>query len=384
MNPGTRTSGTAFAMTKKVLIYRLGQLGDTVIALPSLWAIRRAFPDAHISYLSSEASVAGQTIARSVLPQHGIIDEWLPYKVPGHRAVVQLFKFWSNLRKGRFDLLVYLVPRGRTRWQVKRDMVFFRSAGIRNVIGHLGLEPLPPRTKGKALPVEEHEAVHLMTRLARSGLATNPEEPLDMNLALTQEEHAAAEKWLQAAVPHSAERRLLIGIGPGSKWPSKIWPSERFEELGRRLTQELQVYPIVFGSPAERQLAERLTGAWRMGANGAGGLSIRTASAVLARCQLYVGNDTGTMHLAAAVGTPCVAIMSAQDWPGRWNPYGPSHIVLRRSVPCEGCFLSVCDREALRCLREISVEDVLTACKKVLERSALPCHAPAPITADTF
>ena len=63
------------------------------------------------------------------------------------------------------------------------------------------------------------------------------------------------------------------------------------------------------------------------------------------------------MHLAAAVGTPCVAIMSALDWPGRWVPYGQGHIVLRRSVPCEGCLLKVCDKEGMRCLKEIEIDE---------------------------
>jgi len=72
------------------------------------------------------------------------------------------------------------------------------------------------------------------------------------------------------------------------------------------------------------------------------------------------------MHLAAVGGTKCVVLMSALDWPGHWNPYGDGHLVLRRSVPCEGCLLQVCDQEGLRCLKEISVEDVIDACSELL------------------
>src|SRR5205085_2524024 len=114
--------------------------------------------------------------------------------------------------------------------------------------------------------------------------------------------------------------------------------------------------------------------AWGTGTSAAGLLDVRTAAAVLARCRLFVGNDTGTLHLAAAAGTPCVGVFAAQDWPGRWQPYGLGHTVLRRPVPCEGCRLTVCTREGMRCLREITVEDVLAAC-----RATLPAPIPTAV-----
>jgi ADP-heptose:LPS heptosyltransferase len=188
---------------------------------------------------------------------------------------------------------------------------------------------------------------------------------------LTSEEQSDGERWLHdQLIGYTATD--LVGFGPGSKWPSKIWPEERFAAVGRRLIQEKNAYPLVFGGLEDRELANRLILGWGRGSNAAGVLPPRQAAAALARCAMYVGNDTGTMHLAAAVSTPCVAIMSAQDWPGRWNPCGDGHTVLRKQVRCEGCMLQVCELEGLRCLKEIAVDEVVNACIQILDRRREP------------
>src|SRR5207244_13352223 len=81
----------------------------------------------------------------------------------------------------------------------------------------------------------------------------------------------------------------------------------------------------------------------------------------ISRCTLYLGNDTGTMHLAAAVGTRCIAIFSARDHPGKWYPYGQGHVVIRKRVTCEGCLLTVLEEHGMRCRDEINVEVVCQA-----------------------
>jgi ADP-heptose:LPS heptosyltransferase len=351
---------------QKILIYRIGQLGDTIIALPALWAVRRAFPNAEITYLTSDHPGSGYVEARSVLPATGLIDEWLSYSLETRGRLSGMTRLWWALRRRHFDMLVYLAPRLRTRLSVWRDRVFFRMAGIRQVVGQYGFDDVPLRQPGAPLPMDVHEADHLLQRLALSELAVPGAGQGDMSLALSAEERQEADAWLQAHVPGGVSNAAVVGIGPGSKQPSKIWPEERFAEVGARLTHECGLYPVVFGGPADAATARRLLEHWGTGVSAAGVLGIRPAAAALARCRLFVGNDTGTMHLAAAVGTPCVAIFSAQDWPGRWHPYGEGHVVLRRSVPCEGCRLFVCIKEGMRCLREISTDDVLAACRTLL------------------
>ena len=356
---------------KRILIFRIGELGDTLIALPSLRAIREAFPSAHIALLGNVDSEARHVTPRQTLPA-GLIDEWLSYPSGNSRPNLSVtIRLLTRLRCAHFDLLVYLAPRIRSSSDIRRDLFFFRLAGIRIVVGNEGFEPLAPLTS--PLPVVEHEADHLLSRLSRSGITVPPAGKAKIELILTIEERRTVDAWLREHVP-AKSLGGLIGFGPGSKWPSKVWPEERFSELGCRLIREHNIYPIVFGGPEDRELADRLIGVWGKGTNAAALLSPRQAAAALSRCAMYVGNDTGTMHLAAAVATPCVVVMCAQDWPGHWNPYGEGHLVLRRSVACEGCLLKVCITEGMRCLKEIEVDEVMKACGQILDRIQAP-HA---------
>lgn len=351
---------------QKVLVFRIGELGDTLVSLPALRAIRKNFPDAYIALLSNGDPDGHKVSPKEVLSNEGIIDEWLSY--PSENADRKAAHYWRLLRMLRqehYEILVYLAPRIRRKRDVRRDLLFFRLAGISKVIGGKGFDALPERTNG-SLPGVAHEADYLLQRLSRDGLKSSNADQAGFTLRLTREEEEASQAWLDKCV--ETERfDFLIGFGPGSKWPSKIWPEDHFAELGTRLVQQKNIFPIVFGGPDDQELGDRLINAWGRGANAAGSLSVREAAGALKECDAYIGNDTGTMHLAAAVGTRCVAIMAAIDWPGHWNPYGAGHIVLRRTVPCEGCLLRVCAREDMRCLKEISVKAVLDACHILLE-----------------
>jgi ADP-heptose:LPS heptosyltransferase len=164
------------------------------------------------------------------------------------------------------------------------------------------------------------------------------------------------------------ERPQFIALAPGSKMPAKRWPLENFAELGRRLLcghPELRI--VVVGGIADRGLGDTLCASIGAGVhNFAGALTLFESAALLAEGLCYVGNDTGTMHLAALAGTPCVALFSARDYPGKWDPAGSRHVVLRRDVPCAGCMLEICVDHGNRCLRLITVEDACVAVENVL------------------
>lgn len=358
----------------RILIFRIGQLGDTVIALPALQAIRDQFPKAQITLLSNVYSRASHVRPSQILPSE-LINEWIFYESDhGRRSLLDSLSLLWSLRRKHYDSLVYLAPRSRKPKDVRRDLLFFRLAGIRSVIGQDGFDPLPALTSA-GLPVVDHETDHLLHRLALSGISVPDKHHASIDLQLTDGERAFAEQWLAENVP-SYLLHDVVGFGGGSKWPSKVWPEERIVDVGRNLIRERNIFPVVFGGPEDQMLAARLIDAWERGASAAGILSPRLAAAALSNCLFFVGNDTGTMHLAAAVGTPCVVTMSAQDWPGRWNPYSEGHVVLRRNVPCAGCMLDVCEIEEMRCLKEITVDDVVKACCEILDREH-PGHIPA-------
>lgn len=353
---------------KRILVYRTGQIGDTVIALPAMWAVRRHFASDHLCLLTGRHPQSNFVLAADVLPREGLFDDFITYPTDTSGVDLKVFPaLLREIRRGRFDTVVYLAPRVRTRMQVRRDLIFFRMAGVSNFIGHRGFEIMRRPGDGGPLPEVAHEADHLLDRLSLSGIPVPPRGGRSIDLMLTEEERGQARDWLRGRLGERLNKLSLVAIGPGGKSPSKVWPEERFAALGKELINEAGLYPIIFGGPEDREPGQRLISEWGSGANACGELSVRQSAAAMSNCRLYVGNDTGTMHLAAAAGVICVAIFSAIDWPGRWYPYGSGHTALRGRVPCEGCNLQVCVERELMCLRQIEVADVLEAVKRKLD-----------------
>jgi heptosyltransferase-3 len=348
---------------QRVLIFFVGNLGDTIVALPALWALRQHFLTSQLTLLS-RASEKGYLMPEQILPV-GLVDNYIHCSYSSNlRSLLPL------LREGQYSTLVYLYLSDRPYWRAWRDLTFFRLAGIKNFVATRGLRSIRSFPQKQSLPTVEHEADHLLRRLALSGISVPPPAQGNFDLGLTLDEIANADAWLKdnLSSDHYNNQVSLVGLGPGSKMPAKVWPEERFAELGHLLINELGVLPIIFGGKEDQALGDRLIAQWKTGVNAAGALNIRQAAAALSRCRLYVGNDTGTMHLAVAAKIPCVAIFSARDCPGKWDPYGNQHIVLRESVPCEGCMLEVCDRD-MECIKKISVGSVVEACACLLSDS---------------
>jgi ADP-heptose:LPS heptosyltransferase len=351
---------------KKILVFRTGQLGDTIVALPAIWAVREYFPEADITMLSDYHPRKAYVMAEDFFPKSSLINNYISYEANEEGIhPTKLIKLLPKFRRYHFDLLVYLAPRMRTNLQILRDLFFFRIAGIRKFIGHHGIEPLPLGKDGNTLPCVEHEADHLLSRLSNSGIPVPKAGAGCMDLKLSKEERQKAKQFIAAHL-NPGNFDPLVCFGSGSKWPSKIWPKERYAEVGQQLISYLSISPFIIGGIEDRVVGDWLIAKWGKGVNIAGMLTVRETAAILECCRMYIGNDTGAMHLAAAVGTPCVAIFSAQDWPGRWYPYGNKNIVLRNSVPCEGCKLKQCNNNSL-CLKKISIESVTDACKKLIE-----------------
>ncbi|NDB77450.1 MAG: glycosyltransferase family 9 protein [Verrucomicrobia bacterium] len=303
---------TASAAPLRVLVFRIGQLGDTVVALPALWVLRRQFPHARLTLLCDQHPDKRFVLASDLLRGSGVVDEFFAYVVdpsPRGRLLrpVRMLGLLARLRAAGFDTLAYLAPSQRR-----------------------------PPSPGKSRS-------HALTCCASLAPRPRSSEP----------------------VPGDGGRRWL-GVGPGSKMSAKRWPEERFQAVVKELVTTHDVWPVIFGGPEDRAVGERLLTAAGRGYNAAGALNLRGSVAALRRCALYLGNDTGTMHLAAAAGTPCVALFSAREWPGMWFPYGVPQTVLRETVACEGCALLECRTHGNECLQRITPAAVLAACRERL------------------
>lgn len=345
---------------RSVLVFRIGSLGDTLVALPALWAVRNHFSGSHIVLLSNESPERKLITPRDVLEGSGVCDEFLNYQLgaSGRGRVLEAWQkavLLANLRRRRFDTLAYLAPSKRSPGQIARDRAFFGLAGIRRFLGMEGFGgPAPSETC--------QEADLLLRRLAVSGIPAGPiSTPIQLGLGAREESEVAA--WLAGYPPDGG--RPWLAVGPGGKKPVTRWPAERYAAVVEALIERFDLWPVVFGGPEDSGAAQSLIAAWGRGYNASGTLAVRPALAALRRCAAYLGNDTGTMHMAAASGAHCI-VPFASHAPGLWFPYGEGHHIFQTRIECEGCQLVECRERSHRCLLSITVEQVIEACAETL------------------
>jgi ADP-heptose:LPS heptosyltransferase len=347
---------------RRILVYRCGALGDTIVALPAIQAMREAFPDAELALMTASDG-SGIVWTDQVVGDLGWFTHVVTYQADELVHPTGLLRVLGRVRAVRPDLVLYLGSDHNAGIRLWRDRLFFRLAGVRRFVATTSRKVTffgRLRRDAREYP---YEADRLLEAAARAG-ASRPNAP-SLPSAPARAERARA---LLAARGIGAERPF-VAMCPGSKQAAKRWPLERYAALGARLIREGGVDVVIVGGPDEARAASEVARDWPAGrwAVVAGASSVLESAEVLRRACLYVGNDTGAMHLAAAVGTPCVAIFAARE-PGKsWHPYGDDHVVLRRDdVPCANCYLTTCTVERLRCLTAIDVDTVWTACRPKL------------------
>ncbi|MBI4446463.1 MAG: asparagine synthase (glutamine-hydrolyzing) [Acidobacteria bacterium] len=353
---------------KRVLVYKLGSIGDTVVALPCFHLIARVFPRAERRLLTARPVSDRETSARSVLGDSGLIHNYFLYPA-GTRDVRELFLIWRQLRKWRPQLMVYLMePRSlAAAW---RDFVFFKLCGIPRIMG-------TPLTRGLSThrrlngATYESEAARLARCLSGLGDA-RLEEAVSWDLILSSRERNEADAALKGW-----NSQPFIACNAGAKVDVKDWGEAKWSILLRRLGERCsQLGLVMLGASAEAERAERLRQLWPAPSlNLCGRISPRVSAAVIERSTLYLGHDGGPMHLAAAVGTPCVAIFSARSKPGVWFPRGSAHSVIYHQTHCHGCSLSECAVYRKQCIESITPEEVLAACEQQLGASKVTLKA---------
>jgi ADP-heptose:LPS heptosyltransferase len=346
-----------------VLVYRLGSIGDAVVALPALRLVARAFPEAE-RVLLSNSNVSGQAVPMmDVLQSTGLIHDCIEYPI-GIRDIRALWDLRRQIRELRPQALVYLAePRGCIKaW---RDALFFTACGISRLYG----VPFSARLQA-SLPCGdsafEYEGARLLRCIQKLG-RVDLNAPGAFDLALTEAEHIAAQRALDALAADGP----LIAVSIGTKQDVNDWGDRNWAALLARLRERLPGWGLVMlGADVERDRSQVLLDQWRgAGLNLCGRLSVRESAAVLSRARLFCGHDSGPLHLAAAVGTPCVAVFSSRNLPGVWFPYGSQHEVIYHRIDCEGCQREVCPDRNKECIRSITVDEVLAALMRIIDRS---------------
>ena len=367
------------AAPQRVLVYRLGSLGDMLIALPSLHLVARAFPGSRRCLLtnvpvSSKAPAAAAILSNIEGPDGlPLIEGYMRYVV-GMRNPLELLKLALKIRRWRPDVLVYLAA-SRGLKAARRDRLFFRLAGVRRTVGVPLTEAMQANFYGASAGNTadlnlEPEAQRLARNLAELGDA-HLDSPASWDLQLTPEEIAAADRSIAdqldlAPTPDwPAAYPGVLAVSVGTKVQAKDWGKDNWRSLLDAVAQEFPGRVLLLaGAPEESDASEYAAAGWIAQGGGpvvnlCGKLTPRQSAAAFARAQLFIGHDSGPMHLAAAVGTRCVAIFAARNIPRQWFPFGPDHRVLYHPVECMGCGLETCVVQKKKCILSITVDETL-------------------------
>ncbi|TAK05878.1 MAG: lipopolysaccharide heptosyltransferase II [Candidatus Manganitrophaceae bacterium] len=328
---------------REILVIKPSSLGDIIDALPAVGAIRRRYPSARISWLVKSEWAA-------VLQGHPFIDEVIA--VPfSWRAVPRLIQ---AVRRRPFDLVVDLQG-------LLRSALLGAATGASLRIGFSAAREGASRFYTDRVAVPEG-IVHAVDRYREVARALGCEvSRVDFGFPASEEAAAGIDRLL-TGFGLSASAPFIV-IHPTARWESKKWVPARFAELADWLIREKK-NPIVFvGSKGEREEGNRIVQQMKQPAiNAAGRTTLPELAELIRRAECFICNDSGPMHLAAAVGTPVVALFGPTD-PRKIGPYGAGHQVIRKGISCDGCHRNRCVREN-ECMRAISVEEVI---KKISE-----------------
>ena len=349
------------------LVYRPGSLGDTLVSLPAIARIRARFPEHRLTLLTeSEAAGSRRVSPWTILKETGWFDAVHFYVVkPSSTA-----EHWHNfsiamrLRAARYDDIVSLAPPRTTR-QLRVDAAIFRGVVRARRYHAASRAAWPP---GAEDPPVEHEGLRLLRIVDPAATIDGLH---DFRLTVPATDTAVGRGVLDdLGIRHD---HVLVGVGPGSGRSSTAWPAERFAAVGNALLRQFHnVVLLAIGGSDERALCGELCAAWGPRShNLAGRLSVFGSASVLSQCATFIGNDSGPTHLAALVGVPCIAIFSARNAPGQWEPLGPHHVVIEDRPECAGCMLDECVREAKKCLTRIQAGRVVREAVSLLESRAV-------------
>lgn len=367
------TRNQRLAGCRRIIIFRPGTLGDTVVALPALRLIARAFPDSERRVLTEFSGHSNTTPLAQIIEGSDLVHGYIRY--PSQvRNLRTLNRLREEIRRFRPDALVYLAAPIAGLLKIIRDVTFFRCCGISRIVGvPYASELRQPQPLDNGL--FEYEGARLLRCLRDLGDGSL-EAPEAFDLKFTTDDRCAAGEALRAKPPGSP----ILAISIGTKVAVKDWGDNKWSSLLSQLSGRLPDWSVVtLGSAAERGRSEQLLTSWRgHRLNLCGALSVRGSAAVLERAQLFVGHDSGPMHLAAAVGTVCVAIFSSRHLPGVWFPWGSSHRVIYNDVPCRGCNLDDCFEFGKKCITSITVNEVMQQIEIALSLNRGDTTAQAP------
>lgn len=340
---------------RRILVVRLDRIGDVVLTTPVVQRLREAYPTAFIAMMVRPA-------CRELLEGNPSLNEVICYDKDGlEGGWLRTIRFARALRRSQFDTALVVHPTRRSHWIVWLAGIP-RRIGYDRKDGWLLTHRLPHRKQEGAM----HEAAYAMELLSALGLESSG--PLRPYVPLSPQHQEHVGRLLASS--GARERDVWVAIHPSASCISKRWMAERFGHVADALMDRHGArIVLVAGQGMDARYTEAVEQAMRhRPVNLAGRLSVGELACLLARCRLLISNDSGPVHIAAAVGTPVVDIFGRNQRglsPARWGPLGEGHVVLHKEVGCRVCLAHNCDIR-FKCLTELTVDEVCQAAASIL------------------
>lgn len=343
--------------TKRILIRGVNWIGDAVLTIPAISAVRHEFPDAHISLLV-------KPWVADIFKESRDIDEIILYEKK-YDSLIGKFRLAKELRQKGFDKAILL--------QNAFDAALITwLAGIPERIGYA--RDARGFLLTKAIPVEKeslkkHQIHYYLDLLNKAGINAGFTYPY---IYLTDKERRWAKSLINSS-PLQIQNSPIIGINPGAAYGSaKRWMPESFAEVIKRIVDELNGRVIIFGGPSETEIAYEITGLCPDYSKNimimAGKTDIRQLASLISECDAFITNDSGPMHMASALLVPTVAIFGSTDSTAT-GPYGEGHKIFTSNLPCAPCLERECPEGHLKCMTGITGDDVFNALREILPKA---------------
>ena len=337
---------------RNLLIIKRRYIGDVLLATPTVRAIRAARPDVRVTMMVNRGT-------EDVLSGNPDMDEIIALDKGSLAAQSRLI---AGLRRQRFDTVIDLTDGDRSAF-----LSWISGAPVR--IGFNDEE----RWRGHYYTQVVQSVSGVRHRIDRDLEALKPlgiqAVSKDPQLWLTPEEENSADQLLDQLGVQRSQSTVILQ--PGARYWFKAWPPERFAELADRLTSQYGCQVLIGGSDQDDDLAQQI----RQMAKSrsiimAGRTTIKQFAAIAKKSALFVGSDSGAMHVATAVGTPVVALFGPSN-PAEWGPRGGAAEVIYKGLDCRTCFHPTCLRGEQNCMQLITIDEVIMAAARLLGRARL-------------
>jgi heptosyltransferase II len=327
----------------RLLIRATSWVGDAILALPALRQIRGSFPDAVIA-------IVAKPYVADLYRDQGLCEELIPYDPQGeHRGWSGRERLAREIGAKRFDVALLLQNAFEAAWLVWRAGVPERVGYARDGRGFLLTKSIAVPRKGE---IPAHEKFYYLELLRRTGwISTLPNDALISLQVPEAARQRAAQRLLEAgAGPHAIRVAIAAGAAYGS---AKCWPPGRFAEWANWLQARSDAEVILFGPASEAAVSDAIVATMRRKPiDLTGKTAIAELPSLLSQCHMFLGNDSGAMHVAAAVGLPVVAVFGPTD-PHGTSPVTPRSSIVQEKPYCSPCFLRRCPTDH-RCMTSVT------------------------------